>query len=1316
MICTQGQALEEKARDPHYVHMGDEDQSGNEEVIPADEDLAELADWGLIAIAGKEPGSCLVVLDSGRQKEDRALTLEQGRLSPALISLRFVTVVVRNPKNQKWTKVAGLLDDGSNVSLISEELRLKLGLTGETKPVTIGSLGGKTVEHESCHVNVMIEHVNQQIKLKAHLKSLPNPVGNLVMTDWNQLKKHWPHMASIPFNQLPESPKVHLLLGNDLNYVHRAVKEVHPPRGRPGPSARLTPMGWTATGVTVPGQAVHVGSELSHVSNAPLLNAEDRLAVKIVQEGLRQKKDGTYQVPVPWKGPERPGPNALDAMKDWLRQYQVLKTKPEAYKKLSAIIQGWEEKGYIRKVPVTEARPAGSFHLIHFPVIREDNATTKVRPVMNGKASFKGGCSLNDCLLTGPKVINDLSEVLWQFRQFQFAIGGDVQEMYLRIEMPEEDRPYHRFFFTLYGDDQVTEYEANVHQFGSASSPFIALFTVKVHARKKKEELPVASETVIKHSIVDDWLRSFIQQGWAVTAILQLIALFRSCNMNIHKWISNCPEILRQAGVSGPTGPKVVGEDLLDFQGGKALGLCWTPEDQLTFRWAMSLPSSWTKRTALSICNGLFDPHGYLLPFKMVGRMLFQEVCHLKGGWDEALPESIAVSWTKYWEEASVVSKITLPRWVKGEQANQLHVFADASGSAFACCAYLVGPGFSFLLGSKGHLVRSKTATINKSELEGLILAVGMASKLCGVFGLALDQVTFWTDSKTVLHWVKAPGRNMEVVVARRVAALREKIPAGQFRHVPTDQNPADLPSRGVKGKELEGLQLWWNGPEFLVTGEWPEQLVTAHPHVPLDGEEELEHLLTFLGTSEASGSDPFLNAGSFRQGLRVCQTMLIRMRRGEATPSEAFRAWRIFDQTLWFLQEKNKLRLRPVLDVQGVQLFLEEGELKMRGRAGHPGRPVLHAKSRLAYLWVLHCHEQELLHVGGFRTLAGHCRDSVWIWKGVSLFRRVVNHCVRCRRTFPQPRPQKMANLPPERYTPQPLAAFTHTSLDYAGPWHTVQGRGKTRTPRYLLLFCCLASRACALEMTYGDSTDDTLMALQCFASRYRLPSTIYSDNAAPLVAAGRLLTEVREGRQDLPINAAWMQVKWTFSHPRASHTNGITESLVKSAKMAIKKALMTATLRDGHLRCVFSFVEDILNHRPILTLNNDPGDLDTLTPAKLLGRTQGHLVPGPALQEELAQKWKETNALAVKFWLQFQKEIVPELEKAQKWWNVVPAPQVGDAVVILKLDPKHGPDWPVGVVREVHPGRDGLVRSATVEWKGKMYLRNLRHLMPLV
>ena len=69
-------------------------------------------------------------------------------------------------------------------------------------------------------------------------------------------------------------------------------------------------------------------------------------------------------------------------------------------------IRDWWDKGYVEEVP--EAEQEQGFFLTHFPVVRRDKTSTKVRPVMNGAALSNGHC-LNDFLLAGPKLINSLN-------------------------------------------------------------------------------------------------------------------------------------------------------------------------------------------------------------------------------------------------------------------------------------------------------------------------------------------------------------------------------------------------------------------------------------------------------------------------------------------------------------------------------------------------------------------------------------------------------------------------------------------------------------------------------------------------------------------------------------------------------------------------------------------------------------------------------------------------------------------------------------------------------------------------------------------
>ena len=80
--------------------------------------------------------------------------------------------------------------------------------------------------------------------------------------------------------------------------------------------------------------------------------------------------------------------------------------------------------------------------LPHFPVIREDKATTKVRSVFDSAAKFKGR-SLNGMMHARPKLQNDLVDIFIHFRSVPVASVGDIWEMFLQISLAEKDRLYH---------------------------------------------------------------------------------------------------------------------------------------------------------------------------------------------------------------------------------------------------------------------------------------------------------------------------------------------------------------------------------------------------------------------------------------------------------------------------------------------------------------------------------------------------------------------------------------------------------------------------------------------------------------------------------------------------------------------------------------------------------------------------------------------------------------------------------------------------------------------------------------------------------
>ena len=57
---------------------------------------------------------------------------------------------------------------------------------------------------------------------------------------------------------------------------------------------------------------------------------------------------------------------------------------------------------------------------------REESITTKIHPVFDGSATDQNGLSINDALYTGPKLQNDIVDILIRFRTHQVALTADI--------------------------------------------------------------------------------------------------------------------------------------------------------------------------------------------------------------------------------------------------------------------------------------------------------------------------------------------------------------------------------------------------------------------------------------------------------------------------------------------------------------------------------------------------------------------------------------------------------------------------------------------------------------------------------------------------------------------------------------------------------------------------------------------------------------------------------------------------------------------------------------------------------------------------
>ena len=169
----------------------------------------------------------------------------------------------------------------------------------------------------------------------------------------------------------------------------------------------------------------------------------------------------------------------------------------------------------------------------------------------------------------------------------------------------------------------------------------------------------------------------------------------------------------------------------------------------------------------------------------------------------------------------------------------ELHGFSDASEKAHGCVVYLrtvykTGECMDVrFLAAKSKVNPIKKQSIPRLELLGACLLTNLVNTVRNILQEDLKEkkveVYYWVDSMSTLCWIKNP-KPWTQYVRNRVSEIRKLSDREHWFFCPGEVNPADLPLRGIHGKNLATNLFWWEGPEFLKLeqSEWPRALTEA--------------------------------------------------------------------------------------------------------------------------------------------------------------------------------------------------------------------------------------------------------------------------------------------------------------------------------------------------------------------------------------------------------------------------------------------------------------------------------------------------------
>lgn len=374
-------------------------------------------------------------------------------------------------------------------------------------------------------------------------------------------------------------------------------------------------------------------------------------------------------------------------------------------------------------------------------------------------------------------------------------------------------------------------YQLTTLTYGTAPAAFLATRVLNYLAEEEKEMLSGA-KAIRNNMYVDDLLAGSSNVEDTVKLYTEVRSILEKGKLPIRKFCSNSAEVMKAIPVElHGSSLKVGDKDVI-----KTLGMLWLPEkDVFTFHHD-AFPKPITKRSIISEVSSVFDPLGLIAPITVLGKLLIQRLWTLKVDWDESLPQVEVTSWLKLKNDFQTIHDITIPRYIfQGKPKNiTLHGFGDASKSAYATVFYVrskdeMGNITVRLLCSKTRVAPLKTITLPRLELLGGLLTANLYEKINPLLPFTVNQTFLWLDASITITWIKASPHKWTSFVATRVTKIQSITSGCQWRHVSSEDNPADIASRGMLPSKLATSNLWFSGPAFLTTPsiEWPNRFVS---------------------------------------------------------------------------------------------------------------------------------------------------------------------------------------------------------------------------------------------------------------------------------------------------------------------------------------------------------------------------------------------------------------------------------------------------------------------------------------------------------
>ena len=573
----------------------------------------------------------------------------------------------------------------------------------------------------------------------------------------------------------------------------------------------------------------------------------------------------------------------------------------------------------------------------------------------------------------------------------------------------------------------------------------------------------------------------------------------------------------------------------------------------------------------------------------------------------------------------------------------------------------------SFVIGKAKVVPKQSNISIPKLELIAALLGARMHNQIKRAIKIPLNECVLYTDSSVVLNWIETMDKRLTKYVSRKINDIKRLCGGDEWRHVSSSCNPADVCSRGLNPKDASNDNMYFNGPLFLRenTSDTADHITSASITVEIErvkGEcasvpeylcdvpdrySEYEKCLRIIAyryryilykvKKRGFLSHVKCEIGCLKQHeRRLAEIELVRIGQEKYFGQRVMKVVsnHNFEYALQHCYRSERSKLS---EIKNLLPYFDQSTrvLRVGGRIVNAALPnetihqyIIPKSGRVTELLVKYYHEMSC-HFGANYVLLQIVR-TFWLSGGISTIRKYTAECQYCKIRRAKSMGQIMGNLPKCRVN-VPKHPFEHTGVDLFGPIAVQMGRSVVK--RWGVLFICMASRACHIEVVPDLTTDAFLQCFWRFTSRRGLCCRyLYSDQGTNFKGCDSELKELLKSKQikgcrtptpKIPeevdrsriatcLSRMGVDVQWRFNVPKNPHAGGSWERAIRSLKAVFAAIIHNGLLAvpglkkrnptEYELLTILCEVEAVMNCRPITKLTSELEDWRALTPMTIL------------------------------------------------------------------------------------------------------------------